>query len=486
MSAGDLDRAVGYAIRRRVAAGFPIVCLVTHEEKRAIELVRAAVGAEPVAIWTATRGFEHAPELVVAEQAIAQAGMQEGTRVTVLLDVHPYLSEPRVVRALREFAQRAEQTGSVMFWVTPWVDVPREIEKDVAMLDVPLPGADDLSALLAGEVQRSGRRLQDPEGAVLAARGLTGAEAARAFRLAMTAADPHGAVAEIVAEKKRMMRRSAALELTEPDVGLDDVGGLEVLKSWLRARVPAFRESARAFGLPEPRGVLVCGVQGCGKSLVAKAASRVFELPLVRLDFSAVFASSSPELAIRTATRIAEAVAPVVLWVDEIEKGLAADASGTHARVFGEFLVWMQEKSAAVFVAATANEVEQLPPELVRRGRFDDVFFVDLPGVKEREEILSIHMRRHGRDPSRYPIAELTKGLEHFSGAELEQVVIGALFRAFGASRDLSAEDLKIAAKETVPLASMYEERVQALRTWAATRARRASADRRTLELFED
>ena len=475
---------VEQALRRRVAAGYPIVCFLTHEESRALEMVRSVVGAVPV--WTATQGFDRVPDTTDPVRAIALAGVQPATRVTVMCDLHPFLRDPRVVRALREFAQRAEATSSAMFLVMPWIDMPVELEKDMTVLDVPLPDAGELARLLEAELERSGGKMGDVEAAVLAARGLTMGEARRAFRLAMTSPDMQSAVAEIVAEKQRIMRRSAALELVDPDVGLDEIGGLEVLKAWLRSRVPAFRSSARAFGLPQPRGVLVCGVQGCGKSLAAKAASKVFGLPLVRMDFAAVFASSSPELAIRTATRIAEAVAPVVLWVDEIEKGLAADASGTHARVFGEFLVWMQEKRAAVFVAATANEVEQLPPELVRRGRFDDVFFVDLPGVKEREEILAIHLRRHGRDPGKYPIAELTKGLEHFSGAELEQVVIGALFRAFGLSRDLVAEDLRIAAKETVPLASMYEERVQALRAWAATRARRASADRPTLELFED
>jgi SpoVK/Ycf46/Vps4 family AAA+-type ATPase len=221
--------------------------------------------------------------------------------------------------------------------------------------------------------------------------------------------------------------------------------------------------------------------------LVAKASAHVFGLPLVRLDFATAFASPSPELTVRQATRAAEAIAPVVLWVDEIEKGLGGSANeGGHARVFGDFLVWLQEKRAPVFVAATANEVDQLPPELVRRGRFDDVFFVDLPAARERAEILSIHLRRRGRDPSLFAVEELTRDADQVSGAELEQAVIAGLFRAFAAGRDLEPEDLRVALAETVPLATMYEERVQALRAWARTRARRASADRRTLELFED
>src|SRR5580693_6600250 len=178
--------------------------------------------------------------------------------------------------------------------------------------------------------------------------------------------------------------------------------------------------------------MLVCGVQGCGKSLVSKATSRVLSLPLIRMDFAEVFASSSPEHAIHEAVRAVEAVAPVVLWVDEIEKGLGADAhDARQVRVFGAFLTWLQERKAPVFVAATANDVERLPPELARRGRFDEVFFVDLPSPKERAQILTVHLARRGREPASFPVEELAKELEHWSGAEIEQMVTAALFRAF-------------------------------------------------------
>jgi SpoVK/Ycf46/Vps4 family AAA+-type ATPase len=232
----------------------------------------------------------------------------------------------------------------------------------------------------------------------------------------------------------------------------------------------------------------VCGVQGCGKSLVSKATARVLGLPLVRLDFAELFAAPSPEHAIHEATRAIEAVAPVVLWVDEIEKGLGAEASGDsrHARVFGAFLTWLQERRAPVFVAATANDVERLPPELARRGRFDEVFFVDLPSTKERSQILAVHLKMRGRDAAGYPVDELTKDLEHWSGAEIEQMVSSALFRAYAEKQELSDEHLRAAARELVPLATLYEEKIQALRQWGQSRARRASADRRTLDLFGD
>jgi SpoVK/Ycf46/Vps4 family AAA+-type ATPase len=290
----------------------------------------------------------------------------------------------------------------------------------------------------------------------------------------------------VIQEKKGALRRNACLELIDSGVTLDEIGGLDVLKSWLRTRVLAFADGAQAFGLAEPRGMLVCGVQGCGKSLVSKATARVLSLPLVRLDFAEVFAAASAEHAIHEAMRTVEAVAPVVLWVDEIEKGLGGGGDARHARVFGAFLTWMQERRAAVFVAATANEVDRLPPELVRRGRFDEIFFVDLPSLSERAQILAVHLRSRGRDPAAYPVAELARELEHRSGAELEQMVSSALFRAYAEHIELSEDHLRASARELVPLATLYEEQIQALRQWGQTRARRASADRKTLDLFGD
>ena len=290
----------------------------------------------------------------------------------------------------------------------------------------------------------------------------------------------------MITEKQRGLGRTATLELVDDDVPLADVGGLDVVKAWLTSRVRAYGAEARAFGLPEPRGMLLCGVQGCGKSLVSKAAAAVLGLPLVRLDFAAVFAAPSPEHALRECLRAVTAIAPLVLWVDEIEKGLGGGADGRQVRVFGAFLTWLQERTAPVFVAATANDVTQLPPELARRGRFDEVFFVDLPSASEREEILALTLRRRGRATGELALASIAKPLDHFSGAELEQVVGNALYRAFGQKRDINDEDLRASAREIVPLATLYEEKVQALRTWGKTRARRASADRRMLELFDE
>lgn len=470
-------------LRAAARAGVPVVCVVTHEERRAVELVGKAFAGARVHAWTVSRGWSDDATVPGALAAIERAGAASETGVArVMLDLHPWLGDARVVRALRDVAATRRDLPLVL--VMPSASLPPELDRDARVVVLALPDTETLAG--AFDAMTPGAPYAR-DAFVRAARGLTLDEAVRAFRVALATPDADAALRHVIAEKAGALRRSACLELVEPDVGLDDVGGLEVLKSWLRARVLAFDAGARAFGLSEPRGMLVCGVQGCGKSLVSKAAARVLSLPLVRLDFAEVFSTGAPEHAIHEAMRALEAVAPLVLWVDEIEKGLGADASDArHARVFGAFLTWLQERRAPVFVAATANEVDRLPPELSRRGRFDEVFFVDLPSVKERTQILAVHLARRGRRPAGYPVEELARPLEHWSGAELEQMVTAALFRAYADRSELSTDHLRAAARELVPLATLYEEKIEALRQWGQTRARRASADRRTLDLFGD
>jgi len=480
----ELSRSDAF-VRELVALGaarVPIICVVTHEERRALALVKTAFRSIRALEWTVTRGYSDDATLKDPVDAVRRAGATtDASSVHILFDLHVWLADPRVVRTLRDLAAGPRAIPLVL--IMPIETLPPELDRDARVLSLPLPDASALEDAFDGELQQGWPR--DPF--VRAAAGLTLDEATRAFRLARTLSDPADGLRRLVAEKKGVLRRSACLELVDTDVGLDDVGGLDVLKAWLQSRVVAFDAPAREFGLTEPRGMLVCGVQGCGKSLVSKAAARVLSLPLVRLDFAELFAAPSPEHAMREATRAVEAVAPSVLWVDEIEKGLGSGTNETtHARVFGSFLTWLQERRAPVFVAATANEVDRLPPELARRGRFDEVFFVDLPSPTERAQILAVHLRRRLRDPRTFPVVELVKDLEHWSGAELEQMVSSALFRAYAAGEALSREHLRAAARELVPLATLYEEKIQALRQWGQTRARRASADRRTIDLFGD
>jgi ATP-dependent 26S proteasome regulatory subunit len=474
-------------LRATIRAGVRIVYVVTHEEERAKGAIAEALGDAHIASWTATRGLDANSSLRLPVLAI-QAPFAPERPVRILCDLHAYLGDPHVVRALRDFVAGAHSPGATLILLSPIVSIPIEIERDTAVIDLPFPDTSETGAVFDKElsVVAKAKGLRR-DVFVRAALGLTKSEIARAFRLAAAAEDAGRALERVVAEKSAALRRSSTLELIMSDVTLDDIGGLEVLKAWLRSRVLAFDEGARAFGLSEPRGMLVCGVQGCGKSLVSKAAARVLGLPLVRLDFADVFSMPSPEQALREAMRVTEAIAPLVLWVDEIEKGLGEGTQDPlQARVFGAFLTWLQERRSPIFVAATANEVERLPPELARRGRFDEIFFVDLPSAKERQEILRVQLTRRARDPQTFEVDAIGDELEHFSGAELEQVVASALFRAYAGKRELSNADLRGAAHETTPLAVLYEEKIQALRTWGKARARRASADRRTLELFDD
>ena len=367
--------------------------------------------------------------------------------------------------------------------------MPPELDRDARVVTLPLPDAATLAALLE---RRDGATPRWPRDAfVRAALGLTLDEARRAPSASPAPSPtPDDGLARVIAEKRGALRRNACLELIDADVTLDDVGGLEVLKAWLRvARPRVRRRRARASASPSRAGCSSAACRAAASRSVSKATARVLRLPLVRLDFAEVFAAASPEHAIHEATRAVEAVAPVVLWVDEIEKGLGADAGDArHARVFGAFLTWLQERRAPVFVAATANDVERLPPELARRGRFDEVFFVDLPSPKERAQILAVHLGRRGRDAERVPGGRAREGARALVGRR--DRADGRRARSSAPTRRRSPTSprthLRAAARELVPLATLYEEKIQALRQWGQTRARRASADRRTLDLFGD
>jgi SpoVK/Ycf46/Vps4 family AAA+-type ATPase len=326
-----------------------------------------------------------------------------------------------------------------------------------------------------------------------AALGLTALEAENAFARAMVD-DNHlsaGDVEIVQQEKGQIVRKSGVLEMITSQVRLTDIGGLANLKNWLTKRSGSWLDEAALYGLPAPKGVLVTGVPGCGKSLTAKAMASAWSLPLLRLDIGRVFGGlvGQSEQNMRTALRTAEAVAPCVMWIDEIEKGFAAGASGTgdsgtSARVFGTFLTWMQEKTSPVFVMATANNISALPPEFLRKGRFDEIFFIDLPTTVERKTIFSLHISARLRagpalgdlsvdDPLLDTLAALTEG---YSGAEIEQAVISACFDAFDGRRTLTADDLERAITHTVPLSITQAEQIQALRAWADVRAVAASA----------
>jgi SpoVK/Ycf46/Vps4 family AAA+-type ATPase len=479
-------------LRHLVRAGYRVIAVESFEEERALRaLERVAARLErPLETWSLAGGFggsgEGAGSLDAAAAALAT---REGPGLFVVLDAHAVLADPLALRRLRDAQPRLGAKKQCLVLLAPVIELPLELEREAGRANLPLPNARELRSLLEKASEGSAPAAEVLDDCARAALGLTGGEAVRVFRKARLATGGlgEGAVAEIVREKRRALRRVPALSFHDTDLDLAQVGGLGELKRWLRERRRAFGEEARAFGLPAPRGLLLLGVQGCGKSLCAKAVAREWRFPLLRLDLAAAFGdpARSPEVTMREATAVAESLAPAVLWIDEIEKGFAATGADARAsRVFGAFLTWLGEKQAPVFVVATANDVAALPPELLRRGRFDELFFVDLPSEAERAEILAIHLAKRGRDPAQFPLAELAERAVRLSGAELEQVVAAGLYAAFAQGRELTEVDLLNAIEETVPLYETYEERIKELRNWARTRARAATLDAKLVDLF--
>jgi SpoVK/Ycf46/Vps4 family AAA+-type ATPase len=488
-----------------VRARYPLLYLATWEEHRLDDVLSrlAESHGKSLATWSITQGLRRrdtrggAPVEGPKDPAEALAAVAQLTdpSLVVFKDFHPYLNDPVVVRALRELSQQLKSSYTTLILVSPVVNIPTELEKEICVLDVPLPSTHDLATLLRDIVRvvREGKRAtvdltnETVEPLLKAALGLTLSEAENAFAKAIAKDQKLDAddVSIILDEKRQVIRKSGLLEFCASDESLAGVGGVENLKLWLGRRAGAFGDRARAFGLPAPKGLLLLGVQGCGKSLTAKSIAATWKLPLLRLDMGRIFSGlvGSSEENMRRATRVAESVAPAVLWVDELEKGLAGVGgsgnmdSGVSARVFGCFLTWLQEKTAPVFVVATANKIEALPPELLRKGRFDEIFFVDLPSDTERRQIFAIQLARAKRDPKAFDLAELAKAAASFSGAEIEQTIVSALFTAYADGVELAQKHLLDAIAETLPLAVTMKEDIDRLRDWARTRTRPASAD---------
>ncbi len=486
-----------------IRARYPLLWIVTPEEERALgEIEKLAIDLRRrLTHWSVTSG-ETNPALPGRQdralrepQAMLNAILDENDPgIWVLRDFHPFLKDIAVVRRLREVAFALQPSQKTILLLGPVLKIPPELEKEITVVDFALPSAGEIGKLL-GEIERSAaqnelvtvdlnRRERDQ--LVRACQGLTSTEASNAIAKAMIEAGGRldgGAIEAVAAEKRQIIRKSGLLEYYAGGDRLDDVGGLATLKEWLRKRVRAFSDSARAFGLPAPKGILLVGVQGCGKSLVAKSVANAWRLPLLRMDVGRLFDSlvGSSEENLRKAIQVAESVAPVVLWVDEIEKGFSGVESsrssdaGTTARVFGSFITWLQEKQAPVFVIATANAVHHLPPELVRKGRFDEIFFVDLPDATERTDIWRIHLLKRSRNPDDFDLGSLAMASDGLSGAEIEQAIIAALYDAFDENRPLTMDDLLTVLNETIPLSRMMEEEIAGLRGWASQRARGAS-----------
>ncbi len=483
------------------SAGTPIVYLATAEEERAIGVCQAAAESfkARAVIWSAARGFgEVAPTAREPGSFLDSFVRMPSPALAVALDFHVSLRDPLVARKLRDVLPKLGGEGRCLAIVAPRVEVPDGLAADVAVVRLPLPDDAELAALL-DSVQAAIAHPKKPGAvapevrhrALVAARGLSESQARRAFTRALRR-DPslgQAGAAVIADEKKRLLARDLGLDLVESSDRPEDLGGLSAFKAWMEERALAFDPDASRYGLPPPRGVLLVGVQGCGKSLAAKAAAARLGVPILRLDLPRVLGASAAEESLHRALEAAEALAPVALWVDEIEKGFAGSTPGDGgdpraARLLGAFSTWLQERKGPVFVVATANDVSRLPPELLRRGRFDELFFVDLPDAEARREILSLHLRRRGRDPEKVDVGALADLCNEYSGAELEQVVVGALHRAYAQGREIETRDLRRVAQDVVPLFRTYEEQIKALREWARGRARVAGRVGAVVDLF--
>ena len=412
--------------------------------------------------------------------------------IMLLEDFHPDLSEhkPESIKRLRNVAMSGNEKNKTLILAQPFRWLPKELEKEVHIMELPYPSYDDLEIIFKQvcdeyKINISGEPDHD---LIEAALGLTIMEAKKAFSLAyiedgkLTSAQ----VPLIIREKENVIKKSGYLEYFHPKENMEDVGGLDTLKDWLNKRGRAFNKGAADFGLIYPRGILLLGIPGTGKSLTAKAVGNLWHFPLLRLDMGKIFGGivGESEKNISGALNIAEAIAPSILWIDEIEKAMSGAESsgrsdgGTTSRVLGTFLTWMQEKSKPVFVVATANDISKIPPELLRKGRVDEIFFVDLPTEKEREKIIRIHLQKKNRKPDDFNISKLAKESKGFSGAELEEVVKEALFQAFDAEHELENEDLLRAISKTFPLSRTMYEPIADMRKWAVSRAVTASSEK--------
>lgn len=490
--------AVDIELETLIRARYPIIYIVSWEEKRVEDALRtiARDRGKKIFFWTITQGMVQNPnhrdnatrDPIAALDAVMDSREQA---LFVLKDYHAFISDVTVTRRLRDLTAALKTSYKTLIILAPNLKLPNELEKDVTVVDYGLPDHEDLDQLLEGIIQSVKDNPQvdttlseiERDYILKAAQGLTANEAENVF--AKSLVEKHKFDVDVIlSEKEQIIRKSGILEYYPFSESIGDVGGLDLLKEWMEKRTVAFTEKARDFGLPSPRGVLLLGVQGCGKSLSAKAIGSLWRLPLLRLDVGRIFAGivGSSEENMRKAIRVAESVAPCILWLDELEKGFSGTQSsgmsdgGTTSRVFGTFLTWMQDKKAPAFVVATSNDVTSLPPELLRKGRFDEIFFIDLPTSDERTQIFKIHLQKRKRNPDEFDLERLAAATPGFSGAEIEACVVEALYDAFDEEKALTTEALVTAAHHTVPLSMTMRERIEDLREWANTRARIASS----------
>jgi len=478
----QLERELDVYLRAR----FTLIVLVTREEERAIGLIETVcqrLGRACVS-WDVADGFRvlngkgdlnfSARDPLTALEQVEKA---DGEQLFVLRDFHECWGNAQVKRKLRSVAQRLKYTKKSIVVTTPTRSLPDELKDETVVVELPPPDVSDLESVLDSLTSGSGVKVDLTAGGreklVQAALGMTASQARRVFAKAIVSDrildDRH--IEMVTREKKEVIRESEALEFFATTETLDDVGGLDVLKHWLAQRERGFTQSAADYGLRSPRGIALIGIPGTGKSLTAKVIAGLWRQPLVRLDVGALFGSLVGQTEERTdrALRLAEAVAPCVVWIDEMDKALAHGGgdSGTSTRVFQRILTWMQEKTAPCFVVGTANDIDALPPELTRKGRFDEIFFLDLPNTAERADIVRVHLRKRGRLAVNFDIDRLAACSAGYVGAEIEQAIVDAMVVGFNDdAREFNTADIERSLGRQVPMSRSAHERITALREW--------------------
>lgn len=478
-----------------IRAGYSGVYIVSPEEQRVeaeIKSIAQEIGFN-LHFWSVVDGLVdanngHATAVNDPLELLQAIGDLKERTIVLLKDFHLFLADPNpiLVSKFKNVLQYAKTVSITLVVVGCRVAMPAELERELTVVEFALPGKGQLGVVLDGIIESAKLKpvADDQRDKILdSAAGLTTLEAENTFALSIV---QQGKVDPVIVarEKALAVKKNGLLEIIEAKESLESIGGLDVLKDWLVKRKDAFSERARHYGLPSPKGLLIAGVPGTGKSLAAKAVAKVFGIPLLKLDAGRIFAGlvGQSEANLRSIMQTAEAIAPCCVWLEELDKGFAGSKSsgstdgGTSARVLGSFLSWMQEKKAPVFVVATANDVAQLPAEMLRKGRWDELFFVDLPNQEERKSIWAIQIQKYGRDPRDFDLAQLAKATDGYTGSEIESAFVEALYQAFDDDAN-EPTDLTIAKviTEVVPLSKLMAEQITGLRNWAKGRARMAT-----------
>ena len=493
-SAG-LPSEMSVSITNYIRAGYPGLYVVSPEEQRVeaeFKLIADRLDYT-LCFWSVVDGLVDVNSKTVKAandplEALEAIGSLPEKSLVLLKDFHLFLTDPNpiLLRKLKDVLLLSKLRQKVVVILGCRLCLPPELEREITVVEFELPGKEELRGVLGGIMDSAkihSLEAEVREKAVEAASGLTTMEAENAFALSVAETKEINP-AIIAREKAQALKKNGLLEIVATRESLDSIGGLDVLKAWLLQRRNAFSQRARDYGLPSPKGLLILGIPGTGKSLTAKATAAVFNVPLLKLDAGRIFAGlvGQSESNLRSVIQTAEAIAPCCLWLDELEKGLSGSKSsgstdgGTSARVFGSMLSWLQEKTKPVFLVATANDVSQLPPELLRKGRFDEMFFVDLPNQQEREAIWNIVVAKHGRDAGDYDLGQLARASDGLTGSEIEQVFIEALYAAFDADAEPNELGIARVLTEFVPLSKLMAEQITALRSWSQGRARLATS----------